>query len=171
MEPVKQVPEVFFWQNVAMSESDQCWEWQGKREPKGYGYFCMNATTFRVHRFSYELHHGPIPKGLLVCHKCDNPPCVNPEHLFIGTNADNTNDRIAKGRGRRAKAVQKPKPLKAGDRVHWRHTSYEGVTSTITGVLLHTPATGHDWPIMVEADENDVYRGRWSIRPSKLAHL
>ena len=75
-----------------------CWEWVGSRTPKGYGKVHFKGRTKRAHRISYELAHGPIPNGLTVCHTCDNPPCINPAHLFLGTNADNRRDMMAKGR-------------------------------------------------------------------------
>ncbi len=78
-----------------------CWEWQGSRNPKGYGTIGRGARgegiTF-VHRALWEIVFGPIPKGLHVLHTCDNPPCANPAHLFLGTQATNMADMVAKGR-------------------------------------------------------------------------
>ncbi|HYF40922.1 MAG TPA: HNH endonuclease signature motif containing protein [Ramlibacter sp.] len=80
-----------------------CWEWHLHRDRKGYGR-AVDAATGEVlaHRISWIAHHGPIPKGMHVLHRCDNPPCVNPEHLFLGTNDDNAADRHAKGRSKGA---------------------------------------------------------------------
>lgn len=75
-----------------------CWEWMGGRLKTGYGAFWLNGRTEKAHRVSWEIHRGKIPEGLFVLHKCDNPPCVNPEHLFIGTTLDNVRDKIQKGR-------------------------------------------------------------------------
>ena len=75
-----------------------CWEWQGSVTVSGYGQFSIRSRGFRAHRIAYELFVGPIPNGLLVCHKCDNTKCVNPNHLFVGSSQDNTDDMIAKGR-------------------------------------------------------------------------
>lgn len=78
----------------------RCWEWTGCRV-RGYGQlFRAPGTPDRTHRISWELAHGAIPPGMYVCHKCDNPPCVNPEHLFVGTSSDNHRDCVAKGRTR-----------------------------------------------------------------------
>lgn len=83
---------------------DACWEWTGhrrKRRNRGLQYARMsvgNHATDYVHRVSYMVHIGPIPDGMLVCHRCDNPPCGNPAHLFLGTTQDNTADKVTKGR-------------------------------------------------------------------------
>lgn len=89
-----------FWGNV--DRSGDCWLWTGGKDKDGYGKFRVSTSgpgaQTRAHRFSYELHHGPLADGLMVCHSCDNPPCVRPEHLFPGTALQNRNDAVAKGR-------------------------------------------------------------------------
>ena len=77
-----------------------CWIWEGTRERKGYGRLGRGHSSGQLlaHRASYELFVGPIPDGMMVLHRCDIPSCVNPEHLFIGTAADNARDEVAKGR-------------------------------------------------------------------------
>lgn len=76
-----------------------CWEWQGpKNGPKGYGLIEIDGKKVLAHRWSYEHHKGPIEHGLYVCHECDNPKCVNPSHLWLGTARDNIQDAITKGR-------------------------------------------------------------------------
>ncbi len=85
-----------FWSKVTKTHS--CWLWTGAKKIDGYGQFGVLNKTQQAHRVSWELHYSPIPPGLHVLHRCDNPPCVNPAHLFLGTNADNVKDRIEKGR-------------------------------------------------------------------------
>jgi len=82
---------------VSISASG-CWEWARSRAPNGYGRLKIGTRTVYAHRAAWTLHFGPIPPGLFVCHRCDNPPCVRPDHLFLGTSADNVRDSIEKGR-------------------------------------------------------------------------
>jgi len=91
-----------FWAKVHKSDAPNgCWEWIGCRNHKNYG--DIRALNERyAYRVSWVMAYGPIPSGLSVCHKCDNPPCVRPDHLFIGTTADNQKDSVAKGRHRNA---------------------------------------------------------------------
>lgn len=86
--------------NYKVNELTGCWEWRGMRNHDGYGQVWVRALQRNVgaHRISFEQHKGPIPEGLLICHTCDNPPCINPDHLFAGTHKDNTADMMRKGR-------------------------------------------------------------------------
>jgi len=82
-----------------------CWEWEGSRFPSGYG----RLKRMRAHRAVWEAVYGPIPAGLCVLHRCDNPPCVRPDHLRLGTQADNMRDRASKGRHPSQKKTACPK--------------------------------------------------------------
>lgn len=86
-----------FWGKVKKGKT--CWEWSGAKIPKGYGQLGFLGKHTYAHRVSWELCFGKIPQGLCVLHKCDNPPCVNPKHLFLGTIADNNRDMFRKNRG------------------------------------------------------------------------
>lgn len=85
-----------FWSKV--ERGPQCWIWQAACSPSGYGKFWVSGHEVRAHRFVWELMHGPIPEGLMVCHHCDTPPCVRPDHLFLGTGSDNMRDMARKRR-------------------------------------------------------------------------
>lgn len=96
----KKYTEGEFWRNFwrQVDKSGDCWIWSGLCMKAGYGEIWRHSTMLYTHRLSYEFHKGCIPDGLLVLHECDNPPCVNPDHLFLGTYLDNVRDMINKGR-------------------------------------------------------------------------
>lgn len=87
-----------FWAKVEISGDDQCWSWKASTTHNGYGQVRFDGTMKRAHRISWILAKGPIPPGMLVCHSCDNRRCVNPNHLWLGSAADNTRDMLKKGR-------------------------------------------------------------------------
>lgn len=88
-----------FWNKVNKTNNvNDCWEWIGAKINKGYGRIKINKKGVLAHRFSYELYNKSIDSNLMICHKCDNPSCVNPNHLFQGTRSDNMKDAFKKGR-------------------------------------------------------------------------
>ena len=116
-----------FWSYV--DRSGECWTWLGHKNPKGYGSFSFRSRSVRAHRFVWELTRGPIPEGLWVLHHCDNPACVNPSHLWLGDNTDNTRDRqnkrrqtVGESHGRARLTEQQVREI--------RHASACGTTST-----------------------------------------
>jgi hypothetical protein len=105
-----------FWPKVNKTAS--CWLWAAARNRDGYG----SLGGVLAHRVSWEVARGPVPDGALVLHRCDNRPCVNPDHLFLGTQADNMKDCVAKGRQARTRGETSPRAKLTNEAVrHIRH--------------------------------------------------
>lgn len=98
-------------------KSGECWVWTGAKNPQGYGKLKVtNGPIKAAHRLAWEEVNGPIPEGKLVLHRCDNPACVRPAHLFVGTHADNHKDMIQKGRSPHVGADRPPRNYARGER-------------------------------------------------------
>lgn len=104
MPPVDEIREKF-WKRVNKGQLNECWEWASWTNDRGYGRFYHQGRYFYAHRLSWYLEHGDDPLARFVCHKCDNPICVNPSHLFVGTQDDNMSDMARKGRASRVPRV------------------------------------------------------------------
>ena len=98
-QPINKEQISAFWSKVDIKDDvNSCWEWTGARKPKGYGNVRINKKYMLAHRVAFELTFCEIPKGMLVCHICDNPSCCNPRHLMLGSAAGNFSDMLIKGR-------------------------------------------------------------------------
>lgn len=120
-----------FWAKVSAVPGRRCWLWTSALNGNGYGVFTVAGRSAAAHRVVWELIYGSIPSGMFVCHHCDTPACCRPDHLFLGTAADNNRDRDQKGRSARGDAsgrrkhpesyvnVRPPAPPRGDD--HWKH--------------------------------------------------
>ena len=140
-----------FWSRISIRGPHECWPWMMGVWPKGYGRFSMGGQTWFAHRLAWVFLHGPIPKGKHVCHSCDNPPCCNPRHLWLGTLSENTRDRDQKGRCARGEKHYLAK-LTEMDIRFIRHWIRRGFTqASIAAVFGITPPTvsaihtGYTW--------------------------
>lgn len=102
-----------FWAFVDKKDAGSCWEWAGARDLNGYGQLSIDRIPRKAHRLAWTIHFGAVPDKHYVCHRCDNPPCVNPAHLFVGTDLDNKRDAAQKHRY----TVPRRKKLTLADRL------------------------------------------------------
>lgn len=147
-----------FWSKVKIGEPNECWEWQGGIFV-GQGYGCFYVTENgaymgkKAHRISWMLHNGEIPDGMLVCHTCDNPACVNPNHLWLGTKLDNNRDKDFKGRNALAKLTKEQVieiRQRRGTRVEILAREFNISTTTIYDILR-----GHTWRWVSKEPDNE----------------
>lgn len=146
-----------FWANVDVLDVGECWLWQRARN-KGYGVLVVNGKDTYAHRHAYAIAKGVIPPGIHVCHTCDNPPCCNPSHLWLGTAADNNHDMIVKGRARRPvlRGQANPASKHTVDQVHAIRAAYAagGITMKALGAQYG----------LTESGVHRIVRGsRWKI--------
>lgn len=141
-------PEERFWARV--EKSDGCWEWQGHRNAGGYGIYRYRQTD-KAHRASWMIHNGEIVDDLHVLHRCDNPPCVRPDHLFLGTHLDNVADRVAKDRSKSEhgehpekltwESAERIRQLVAEGQYPWLVAAYFGVSRVMVSKIVR----GDSW--------------------------
>ena len=140
-----------FWNKV--DKSGGCWEWTAGVVSRGYGRFRLGYKTVYAHRFAYSLMHGSIPDNMQICHHCDNPRCVKPSHLFLGTQSDNIQDSVTKGRWPNRQG-EKHNMVKLCEKdVHEIRRLYSlGVKQTLLAKM---------WRISQPHASDIVYRERW----------
>lgn len=123
-------------QSLSNTETDQCIPWPYSTDDWGYGTVLYKGHVTKTHRVAWMMHHGEIEKGLKVCHTCDNPPCINIRHLFLGTDADNMLDCVRKGRHRDCKGSKNPHAVLTETQVRKIRATYRrGVRGFGTHVL------------------------------------
>lgn len=120
-----------------VAKGTECWLWTGSKNDKGYGMILINRQSRAAHRIAYELWIGPIPDGLMVCHHCDQPACVNPAHLFVGTNADNMRDMVMKDRRGQKLTRAQVDAIRNDPRVYRVIASEYGISESYISQLKH----------------------------------
>lgn len=127
------------WAKVRQGDPDECWPWQAALSSTGYGVAGWNGSSTSAHRAIWMLTYGEIPPGLMVCHACDNPPCCNPSHLFLGTQRENMQDAQRKGRIPTGRTPSRR--VKHPERYRPKRCALCGVTTTrVSGLCrLHDP--------------------------------
>lgn len=134
----------------SLDHTNGCWYWSFSYDSEGYGHVRINGVLEKAHRVSYEVFNGSIPNGLMVCHRCDNPACVNPEHLFLGTNSDNMKDMYQKGRGNtpvewaKKLTLEQASEIKQASGTHQTIADKYGIDRTMVGKIK----SGRNWKIV-----------------------
>jgi len=115
-----------FWSKVEMGKPDECWEWRAYRNQDGYGKYMLNGRVESAHRIAWQMNWGDIPDGLCVCHRCDNPACINPAHLYLATHQENMDDMREKGRAKGHPGEENYKAKLTTEQVKEIRRSYKG---------------------------------------------
>lgn len=131
-----------FWQNVIKHPDDGCWERTSRLSPLGYGRIKHNGEEIMAHRCSWMMMNGPIPKGMCVCHRCDNPKCVRPDHLFLGTQIDNIRDMHSKNRQRGPRGEKAALAVLTAELVTQIRTEYTAGGCTYRGLAAKYKVSG-----------------------------
>lgn len=164
---------VEFWSKVSIAGSG-CWEWRGAFAHFGHGKVTWLGRAVHAHRVAWELRHGPVPAGIIVRHKCDNPPCCNPDHLELGTLADNNADRVKRGRSRPSRGESTHNAKLTEDAVRHIRRNPLGRSNAelamelgVSMATVSTAATGATWGHVDEPTRIAGADGRhWSARLS-----
>jgi len=135
-----------FWKFVDKRSDDECWPWLGYKDVAGYGRIGFKHVPQLASRVSYELHFGTIPQGNVVCHACDNPECVNPSHLWLGSQKDNLRDMYRKGRNNHARKLTTTQAREAR-RLRERGWSYQRIGNRygVTREAIRAICVGRNW--------------------------
>lgn len=139
----------YFW--TCATKENKCWIWKGKFFESGYPRFNFHGKSFKGHRLAYQFTKGEIPKGMCVCHACDTPSCVNPEHLWLGSSKENTQDMIVKGRIVRLRSKHKDSACK-----------YPGIT-------FRKGKKSKPWRARIMRNYQTIWQGEFETQ--ELAHI
>jgi hypothetical protein len=139
-----------------LSDEESCWLWVGFTHPGGYGHLTISGKLHKAHRLSYEVHKSAIPDGMHVCHTCDNPSCINPDHLFLGTHDDNMKDKARKNRTAPMQGTLNPQSRLSdwmvADIIRRRRSGESGVSVAarfgISPCTVSAIVTGRNWKHM-----------------------